>query len=121
MAVNGYERGDSIIWPGAVDRRIEELRRSCRLAGGDGLDEWEAEELAALYRFRRNAWYAMYQWEDHPGLISAGYFPQWAESEAQDLYGKEAVQSAYFDLDSFEDDRRAGMSEVDYDGTTYYG
>lgn len=120
------EPGDAIVWPSAVDKRIAWLRSQCRLAGGPGLADWEADQLALLYRFRREVRLKVpyrpgVPWDTHPGFISDGYFSSWAENEAEDLYGREAVQSAYFDLDSYEDDRRAEMTEVDFGGTTYYG
>lgn len=122
-----HEPGDSIVYPEAVDERIAELKqlrvRAGEEAWTDGLYDIESDELAALQKFRADVIAETSQgaWDDSPGFISERYFAEYAEHDAAGIYGDQAVQSAYFDLDQYEEDLRAEKSTtVDFDGTTYH-
>lgn len=106
---------DEIIYPEKVDERIAVLKVTPER------DDDDDDELAALTKFREAvvAVTGQDRWTNNPGFIRDDYFPKYAEGQAEDLYGREVVQTPYFDLDAFEDDLGEGFTDADLGGTTY--
>jgi hypothetical protein len=111
----GYENGDSIVYAESVDKRIDAIQSA------DVIDDDEADELQWLLQFRQDARDAVHVWEPPVSFVCETYWDKYAEEKAVDIYGREAVESVYFNLAGYSADLMEGYEEIDFNGTTYYG
>lgn len=115
-----------IIYPDALEQRIEALKKSLpdydgqHIVPDDFFNEDERDEYEALTTFRDDVtqWCGA-AWKDSPGYIAESYFGRYAYDRACDLYSKEFVESGYFNDEAWEDDEREKFQEIDLDGVTY--
>jgi hypothetical protein len=113
-----------IIYHDALDERIKMLQEHHDLPGADvctTCDPDEHDELEALVQFRDDItqWCSDAAWNSSPGFLAESYFPKYAYESSCDLFGKEVVESGYFNDDAWEDDQREKFQEIDLDGVTY--
>jgi hypothetical protein len=108
---------EDILSAQAIDDRIDELHD---LLERGGLDDDEAddylEEQAALAEFKL---LQVGDWTAGLQFIRESHWVKFAAEEARGVYGKEAVDSVYWDDAKWADDMTADYGEVTLDGTVF--
>lgn len=119
---------DQIVQSAVIDDRIALLRtRHARVVPGAeslcvGCDEEEHEELETLIDFHDDVCSetSVQVWEHGGGFIRDDYFDQYQYERQVDIYGKEVVDSKYWDDDEWTDDQRDEFTEIDFGTVTYW-
>jgi hypothetical protein len=85
--------------------------------------EWQREdlewELGELDRFKTEL-VEQGGWEHNPGLIADSYWDKWAAEDAEGIYGREAVESPYWNYEKYAEDRQENFYEIKLDGNTFW-
>jgi hypothetical protein len=124
MNIKGTEElaGEKFLSSTDVDARIAYLLSGDRPRFSDGELQDRQEELEELETFRNEvAGYAgAARWNNGMTLVRDDAWDEFAEDEAESLYGREAVQSGYLALDRIAQDLQAGYQDADLQGITFW-
>jgi hypothetical protein len=117
-------QSESYLQSADVDRLIADLEKAPREQWEDD-DSYEADmgALAELKEFRDevSGYAGAARWNNGMSLIRDSAWGDFAEDEAESLYGREAVQSGYFNLTGFTEDLQSSdYQSAELNGVTFW-
>ena len=124
MAVKDIEdlAAEKFLSSSDVDARIAHLR-AVIARGEENPEDEDQGELEALEAFRDEVtgYTGPARWNNGMTLVGDHGWNEWAEDEAESLYGKAAVESDYFEFARFEQDLQDSDYEAaDLNGTAFW-
>lgn len=105
-----------------VDARIAHLR-SVIARGEENPEDEDQGELEALEAFRDGVtgYTGPARWNNGMTLVGDHGWNEWAEDEAESLYGRAALDSGYFDFPRFERELQGSdYQSADLNGVTFW-
>lgn len=126
--MDAIDNGEDFINATDVDARIADLettQKGLRRHGND-LEDWDAEELAALRELRDDArglaGSGLLSWPGSVTLIRDSHFGDYARDLADDTGDcrDEGSVSAYVDWQAYADALKQDYASVDFGGVTYW-
>jgi hypothetical protein len=118
MATEEITSSDDLINVSDLRARVADLKARMDEThdgdAGEGLEDWEADELAALTDLEAQVG----GYGDSKTLIRETYMPRFAEEEAESLYGFESGDWPFHLIDW---DRAAGELAADYASVSFKG
>jgi hypothetical protein len=118
----GELAGEDYLSSHDVDARIVQLTGLPEDVSASKEDEF-TDELGALEEFRDevSGYAGAARWNNGMTLVRDDAWDEFAEDEAESLYGREAVQSGYLALDRFAQDLQSlDYQSADLNGITFW-
>lgn len=115
--------GEKFLAAGDVDARITDLEGTTR---SDYMDDESHEagmgELEEIRAFREDVagYTGVTRWSNGMTLVRDDTWDEFAEGEAESLYGKAAVESGYLALDRFAQDLLTDYQDASLNGVTFW-
>lgn len=115
---------ETYLQSGEVNARIADLEENADPSNYADGDSWEdgmgeLEELKA-FRDEVTGYMGAARWNNGMSLVRDSAWEEFAEDEAESLYGREAVDSGYFQLDRFALDLQADYQDAELNGITFW-